>query len=199
MVLQEYNVSVIKPGVLKRDRFGNILDARSTVTLIRDEKLNIIVDTGLAEERQIILGALSQYELKPTDINVLINTHSHVDHTGNNDLFKHVHVINSHSEIEIAPNLKLLETPGHTRDSISVIVRGSIESSGPQNIIITGDALPIMDNYLKWVPPGINFDPEIALQSMTKIVECADIIIPGHDKPFRIIKNQSHQRRAEYL
>ena len=56
-----------------------------------------------------------------------------------------------------------------------------------------------MDNYLKWVPPGINFDPEIALQSMTKIVDYADIIIPGHDKPFRILKDQSNQRKAEYV
>jgi glyoxylase-like metal-dependent hydrolase (beta-lactamase superfamily II) len=51
---------------------------------------------------------------------------------------------------------------------------------------ITGDALPIEDNYREWVPPGINIDPELAIRSMERIVKIADYVIPGHDKSFKI-------------
>jgi len=52
--------------------------------------------------------------------------------------------------------------------------------------IIAGDALPTQNNYFKWVPPGINYDPHIALASMERIVALADIVIPGHDQPLEI-------------
>jgi glyoxylase-like metal-dependent hydrolase (beta-lactamase superfamily II) len=54
-----------------------------------------------------------------------------------------------------------------------------------------------MDNYLKWVPPGINIDPELALNSMRKIVDWADVVVPGHDKPFRIVSREP--RAGEYI
>ena len=204
---------VLKPGFLKRDRFGNILDARSTVTLISGNDLNIIVDTGTHEDKQDILCSLKAIGLVPEDINILINTHSHPDHSGNNDLFVVAKFIGHKKEYwgliaqdsceiirkdtEIAPKITVLETPGHTIGSISVFLTGEISNLPSTAIAITGDALPILDNYLKWVPPGINFDPNIALQSMNKIVTIADIVIPGHDAAFRILDRV--QRKAQYV
>lgn len=212
MVRVGYEITVIKPGVLARDRFGNILDARSSVTLIRNMDLKIIVDTGFYDEKPRILDELSKHNLKPSDIDMVINTHLHADHTGNNDLFDKAQFIGHKNEsgsevmgncriidkdMEIAPGVKIIETPGHTKGSISVIVAGHTAKSEINRFAITGDALPIMDNYIKWVPPGINIDPQLALDSMQKIVTLSKIIIPGHDKPF-IILNHEH-RNAEYL
>ena len=210
-----FEVVVIKPGILVRDRFGNILDARSTVTLIKNSGQNIIVDTGLSNERQAVLDGLEEQNLKPSDINILINTHRHPDHTGNNDLFQNAQYLVHESEffrsrdqqdiklvksdIVLIPGIQIIETPGHSHGSISIIVTGQIANLGTQPIALTGDALPIMDNYVKWVPPGIHYDPKIALESMSKITELADIIIPGHDRPFRIIKDNNSQRKAQYL
>jgi glyoxylase-like metal-dependent hydrolase (beta-lactamase superfamily II) len=212
MVQSFFEIEVIKPGILVRDRFGNILDARSTVTLIMGHEISAIVDTGLPEEKEIIIQALAKLNLKPNDINVLINTHSHLDHCGNNELFKNavfyghksefgfLSLEKKHNLIEnkfvIEPGILIENTPGHTRGSISIFITGRINNMY-KNCAITGDALPIMDNYLKWVPPGINFDPGRALQSMNEIVQKANLIIPGHDKPFEIIDQT--KRISKYL
>jgi glyoxylase-like metal-dependent hydrolase (beta-lactamase superfamily II) len=208
-----YKVTVLKPGFLKRDRFGSILDARSTVTLISGNDLNIIVDTGTSEEKQDILTSLRANGLVPEDINILINTHSHPDHSGNNDLFVNAKFIGHRKEYwgliaqdkceilrkdtEIAAEITIVETPGHTVGSTTIFLTGTISDLPSTTIAISGDALPILDNYLKWVPPAINFDPNIALQSMNKIVSMADIIIPGHDAAFRIL-DRAH-RKAQYV
>ena len=42
-------IQILKPGLLVRDAFGNILEASSTVTLIQTTRHKIIVDTGTPE------------------------------------------------------------------------------------------------------------------------------------------------------
>ncbi len=202
MAQSELEIIVIKPGILVRDRLGKILDARSTVTLILGKNIRALVDTGLPQEREMLIQALEKLNLKPSDINILINTHSHLDHCGNNELFTHAkfyghklefnflspekscHLIEK--EFILEPEILLKETPGHTQGSISIFLKGQINKK-LKMCAITGDALPIFDNYLKWVPPGLNFDPIRALVSMNEIIQNAEVIIPGHDKPFEVI------------
>jgi glyoxylase-like metal-dependent hydrolase (beta-lactamase superfamily II) len=212
MVQTHFHIKVIKPGILIRDRFGNILDARSTVTLIRSDDVNVIIDTGLSSERDTILQSLQDLQLTPSNIDFVVNTHSHIDHTGNNDLFfkatfilhqtettakahqlKNISVNSAEKKL---PGIIFLETPGHTHGSISLFLTGQMfDHTG--TFAITGDALPILDNYLKWVPPGINYSTKVALESMQNIVNRAEFIIPGHDKPFKIINKE--KRIAKYL
>ncbi len=195
------NVQILKPGILIRDRFGNILDASSTVVLIQTPSHNIIVDTGMPEDRELILDSLKHYDLRKVSVGILINTHLHNDHCGNNYLFKNADHFASPTEggfdkktmipvqegYKIDDNVTIIETPGHTRGSISIVVNVPKEKT---IYVLAGDALPIHDNYIKWVPPGINFDTEISLNSMKRIVEIADIVIPGHDRAFEVGKNK---------
>lgn len=185
-------VKVIKPGSLVRDKNGLILDARSSVVLVKGGDKNIIVDTGFPGEEEIIIQGLKAERLSPDDIEIVINTHLHNDHTGNNHLFKKARFIAHEKEnpgseyhivrgsYEVDRNIEIFETPGHTHGSVSVSVKAD------KIYVITGDALPTEDNYLKWVPPGINIGSRIALLSMEKIVDVGDIIIPGHDRRFEI-------------
>lgn len=85
------------------------------------------------------------------------------------------------SDIEVHPDIRLIHTPGHTKGSMSVIV-----DAENARYAITGDAIPTKANYDQWVPPGINYDPELALRSMSAIVKMADIIVPGHGAPFEV-------------
>ncbi len=193
-------VKIIKPGILVRNKLGMILKATSTVTLIMGDSHNIIVDTGFPTEKKKIIQGLAGFNLAPDNIDIVINTHLHGDHTGNNALFKNARFIVHANEFlvklrnvqvisgdfQLSANIKLIETPGHTKGSISVVVRVPEES---KTYVIAGDALPIKDNYLQWVPPGINFNPQVALASMRKIVEIADYVIPGHDDMFSIEKS----------
>lgn len=177
----------IKPGFLSRDLNGNIIDARSSVTLIISDSI-IIVDTGYFGDDKAISKRLSEVHLNHEDIDIVVNTHNHIDHTANNSLFNESEILSFNSGLRdgehIAKGVTVIETPGHTYDSISVVCDSDMK------IIISGDALPTLNNYLKHTPPRIHSDLELAGRSMDRIIEAAELVIPGHDRPF-LIRNQN--------
>ncbi|WP_292478452.1 hypothetical protein [Methanothrix sp.] len=50
-------------------------------------------------------------------------------------------------------------------------------------MVIAGDALPTLGNF-KEDPPALHYDRLLAVASMDKIIAIADMVIPGHDRPF---------------
>jgi N-acyl homoserine lactone hydrolase len=204
------NLHVLSPGFIRRAPNGAILEARSSVTLICTGRMNIIIDTGLSGDGDIILEGLEGVGLKPSSVNVVVNTHDHKDHTGENRLFTGARIICGYRGLEknggriqiapvgvipaaehrmvLDPNVYVIRTPGHTRDSISVVIMdiNSDFAGSTETMIAAGDALPTEANYLKGVPPAISYDSTVSLQSMAMITSMADWVIPGHDKPFRV-------------
>lgn len=201
-------ISLLQNGTLLRAPDGAILDAHSSITLIQSEGKNIIVDSGFPGDEDNIRKGLAAKGLSPRDIHLVINTHGHMDHTAGNRMFTSARFLLHSKEggrnnapsgcdvQEVAPPLNLdehiaiIHTPGHSRGCISIVIRGlaSDFSTKDETVVCAGDALPIHSNYIGWLPPGIHYDREIALNSMTRIVELADWVIPGHDKPFRVKK-----------
>ena len=184
-------VFLLKPGSILRDQGGNILDARSSVTLIKTERGWIIVDTGQVGDEEEILKALADLGLEKSDIDIIVNTHSHPDHCANNRLFSQAKTIYPKDGELIAPGVRALVTPGHSPDSISVVVDAAIQPGDgmaptSRRVVIAGDALPTLGNYQKRVPPAVHYDRALAVASMNKIIEMADIVIPGHDRPFSL-------------
>jgi N-acyl homoserine lactone hydrolase len=177
---------LLKPGRLERDEDGNILDARSSVTLIFAQSKKIVVDTGTEDEADLITRRLAELGLSPEEVDMVINTHDHPDHCGNNGLFTRARFLSGKGEGRlkegdvVAPGVWIMETPGHTLDSISVVCESA------RRIVIAGDALPLMGNYLKCVPPRLHVDRDLAMKSMARIVEVADLVVPGHDSPFLV-------------
>ena len=55
--------------------------------LLSKGRRHIIVDTGLPHEGHQLVSALKSRGLKPEDVGTVINTHFHVDHVLNNNLF----------------------------------------------------------------------------------------------------------------
>lgn len=173
-------VFLLKPGSILRDNSGRILDARSSVTLIVCKERRIVVDTGLAGEDRLILNALEHLGITVNEIDTVINTHDHSDHCGNNHLFAQATILVPADGEQIASGVRAMKTPGHSFDSISVVVEDS------RRVVIAGDAVPTMSNFLKNVPPFLHVDRELAVSSMAKIVSVADIIVPGHDSPISV-------------
>jgi glyoxylase-like metal-dependent hydrolase (beta-lactamase superfamily II) len=179
-------VDVLCEGTIRRD--GKVvLEAHSSSTLVRTKRHVIVVDTSSIANRPKIISALERLGVRPEEVDMLVNTHDHHDHCENNELFPRAMVIKFDSEAEkedeetrIDESTRLVRTPGHTPGSVSVFVKGD------RKYAIVGDALPIADNYRKWVPPGLNYDPEKALRSMRRIVDWADVVVPGHDGPFEV-------------
>jgi len=184
-------VKVLVEGRLVRNG-AEIVDASSTVTLICSSGRSVIADTGSPEDIAQLLEALHNEDLRPTDIDFVVNTHLHLDHVGGNGLFTNskfyahtlelppIGVLKVSSETEILPGVVLLPTPGHTAGSISVLVRAD------RRYAICGDAIPTRANFEGHVPPLININPALAQKSMDAIGASADVIIPGHEAPFDV-------------
>ncbi len=184
--MSDNRVEVLLPGMIRRDG-PMVLEARSTATLVSRGDVHVIVDTSSPENRQLLIDALGRRGMTPGDIRTVVLTHSHGDHVGNLELFRGARVLAHRSEggdltmdreLEMLPGVRLLHTPGHTPGSISLLVEAE------QIYVMAGDAIPTVDNVRKWVPPGHHYDRAKAMESMTAIVEAADVIVPGHGPQF---------------
>jgi glyoxylase-like metal-dependent hydrolase (beta-lactamase superfamily II) len=70
----------------------------STCTLLTGVEHRVVVDTGLSIQEPELVAALARKHLKPTDIDMVINTHLHVDHCGNNAIFSRATIFMSQTE-----------------------------------------------------------------------------------------------------
>ena len=135
-------VKVLVKG--KHQAKGDRLIIGATTSLIKTDK-NIIVDPGYFVDESKLKKALAKEKLKPTDIDIVVLTHLHLDHIINLHLFKNSLVyckfksgypgqhhsllkgylkrINIKDGLKLAKNVEFLLTPGHTNDHISLLVK----------------------------------------------------------------------------
>jgi glyoxylase-like metal-dependent hydrolase (beta-lactamase superfamily II) len=181
--MRRSEVSVLCNGFIRRE--GKVvLEAHSSSTLVRKDGHIIVIDTSSSEYRERIEERLREFDIDPNDVEVVISTHNHIDHRANNDLFPKARLISGplgkgEDPMRLFPGIQIVRTPGHTPESISVFVEAE------KRYAIVGDAIPTHSNFLKWVVPNVNYDPDLALKSMERIAAFAEVIIPGHDGPFR--------------
>jgi len=186
-------LDILAIGSLRRDEDGKVFDAHSSSVLIRTDERMIVVDTSTPYMKPAIKTSFKQIGVFPKDVDTVVLTHSHHDHTGNNEMFDNAEILIHPDECggvsgakpldvgkELAPGVKVVHTPGHTEGSISVFVKADMK------YVIAGDAIPKYGNYERMVPPAINIDKDLALKSIKLITEYADVIVPGHDPPFLV-------------
>ncbi|MCL1978617.1 MAG: MBL fold metallo-hydrolase [Methanomassiliicoccaceae archaeon] len=184
-------LDVLVIGSFQRDEEGKVFDAHSSSVLIRADERTIVVDTSTPNMRPAIKTSFKQIGVFPKDVDTVVLTHSHHDHAGNNDMFESAEIlmhpderghvegaIPLETDKELAPGVRIVHTPGHTNGSVSVFVKAD------KRYVVAGDAIPKHGNYEKMVPPAINIDEKIALESIKLITRYADVIVPGHDPPF---------------
>ena len=191
------SIDVLVLGYLERFEDGsvNLKETWSTSSLIRtDDGHVIVVDTSSDFMRSPIKAAFKQIgKIFPDDVDMVVLTHCHTDHIGNVSLFKNATVYVHEGEectipnakivkedTEIAKGVRLVHTPGHSDGSMSVFVEAD------RRYAIVGDAAPLKDNFTKRIIPALHTDAEAARASLEKIAEWADVIVPGHDKPFKV-------------
>lgn len=184
-------VRVVRSGFIER-RGEDIVDASATVTLVEASGKRIIVDTGSPDECDKLLFDLKAMGLDPKKVDLVINTHLHIDHCGCNELFENA-IVYAHElesppignlrisgSLTLFPGVEIVHTPGHTAGSVTVFV------SAERRYAICGDAIPTKANYESHVPPFVAVDKALALKSMEAILATADIVVPGHDIPFEV-------------
>jgi glyoxylase-like metal-dependent hydrolase (beta-lactamase superfamily II) len=169
--------------------------AGPTITLVADKGKNILVDTGNSIDKDKILKALERHNLRPSDINFVINTHFHSDHTGCNYLFDKARFLTygvafwkdifdrSKKLQKISENIKIISTPGHSEESVSVLVKTD------QGIVaIVGDLFWMKNDIkIKLLEEDCS-DKKEFYKNRQKILKIADWIVPGHGKKFKVEK-----------
>lgn len=185
-------LDILAVGSLRRDEDGKVLEAHSTSVLIRAPGRLIVVDPSTRYMRPAVKTSFKQIGVFPKDVDTVILTHTHSDHIGNLDLYPkakvYVHrggkteipgaVIVDDDEFQICEGVTMVHTPGHCTEESSVFI------DSDRRYVIAGDAIPLEDNFTKNVPPAVNTDNRLAMESIKRIRDYADVVIPGHGFPF---------------
>eukprot|EP00079_Xenopus_tropicalis_P019315 XP_012808840.1 PREDICTED: metallo-beta-lactamase domain-containing protein 1 isoform X1 [Xenopus tropicalis] len=197
-----HSVHVLMEGYC-RDAGGDLFQADGSVTLIRGP-LTVLVDTAGPWSRDALLQSLRDHGVAPTDVTHVICTHGHSDHVGNLNLFPRAEIVVSydlwrggyyvaHDFRGGAPymlpggeGLKVVATPGHTGSDTSLLVPGT--SLG--TVVVAGDLFEREGDEDSWCP--LSEDPQRQEASRAAMLKLADVIIPGHGPPFRVIKHGQH-------
>jgi glyoxylase-like metal-dependent hydrolase (beta-lactamase superfamily II) len=188
-------VKVLIEGYAREIKDGWV--ASSTVSLVKSKGKNIIVDPGCNKTK--LLASLRKEKLKTKDIDYVLLTHGHTDHTLLAGIFENAKIINpveiyegdkqtENKNIIPETELKIIQTPGHTVEHCSLIVPKKQEM-----IIVAGDVFWWTDNEEQKIDiqkkddaHSLETDMEKLIESRKILLEIADYIIPGHGKMFKV-------------
>nr|XP_040038322.1 metallo-beta-lactamase domain-containing protein 1 isoform X1 [Gasterosteus aculeatus aculeatus] len=201
---QPYSVSVLKAGYCLPQTDGTFR-ADGTITLITGPR-TILVDTGGPWDRSFLLTTLKKRGLEPGDIDVVVGTHGHSDHIGNLSLFPTAvmmvgydvsegdayrpsrlaeglaHTIDEHVYVSSLPQVSVVPCPGHTGQDVSVQVTGTSVGT----VLVAGDLFECCSDEDSW--RDLSMDTAVQQVSRQQALRTADVIIPGHGLPFRVLR-----------
>ncbi len=196
-------VKVLVEG--KHQFSGEKLEIGSTVTLVKTDK-NIIVDPGYYPDADKLIESLKNEGLAPEDIDIVVLTHLHLDHTINVHLFPQAKIYcklrsagypgqfhnleqgylvqaDMSDGLELAEDVEILLTPGHMDGHISLLVH-----TPEGKIVIAGDALAMESLINLSKEPTLFDDLAQYNESRKKVLKVADFIVPGHGPMFKVKK-----------
>jgi glyoxylase-like metal-dependent hydrolase (beta-lactamase superfamily II) len=202
---------------------GQPYNAALKPLLILTPKEKILVDTGMGElpekyqklfnvkrkSQENLRAQLAQHGLRPEDIDIVVNTHLHFDHCGNNELFKNAKVIVQADEYRYAFEPDRFQQVAYMRELFDIkidyehvhgerqidddvfVVPTSGHSIGHQSVIVKadgknyvycGDAAPTRENLERRNIPGVLYCAHKALKSIDHLraIENA-VYIYSHD------------------
>jgi N-acyl homoserine lactone hydrolase len=189
------------------------------VTLLRGEKLTL-VDVGHVGRRALLLEKLHAAGIAPEQVERVVLTHGHWDHSLNVDCFPNAELVLHEAELEYLRDPHPLDwaTPvwiarlldGRTvttvrdGDEIDAGVRVMAtpgHSRGSLTLLLdtpdgvtglVGDALPNRASAGFLAPRLVFWDEQEARASARRIVDTCRFIHPGHDRPFRVENGAFH-------
>lgn len=161
----------------------------STCSLVREGEVAVVVDPGLAPSQAAIVDPLRAHGLEAGDVTDVVLSHHHPDHALNVALFPRARVhdhwaiydfsgrwddVESEGRV-LAPSVRLIRTPGHSAEDISTVV-GTRDGVVVFTHLWWTDRVPIEDPYAP--------DPVVLHASRARVLELADLVVPGHGAPF---------------
>lgn len=195
-MVKKAQVFVIQPGYAIWQEKLKAQKADGTITLIKSIK-NVIVDTGLPKDKEVIINGLSKHGLIPEDIDYVVCTHGDADHISNNNLFPKAPLVVGfdiyHGDIatffqenyQIDDNITVTGMVGHDDRSIGVLVKTDIGM-----VAVTGDLFEAehdWKNAKDWL--AFSKKPKNQIKNRARVWELADYIVPGHGDIFKVDKS----------
>ena len=163
----------------------------SSVVLVRDGDAVIVVDPGMVRNRALILDPLAAHGIAPEAVTHVTLSHHHPDHTMNVALFPNAEVVDFWARYigdqwldhdgdgyRISPRATVWQTPGHTEQDASLIVEADDGLYAMTHCWWHTDQTPEIDPFCR--------DPAVLARSRQRILEAADVVVPGHGEPFRL-------------
>jgi glyoxylase-like metal-dependent hydrolase (beta-lactamase superfamily II) len=163
----------------------------SSIALVRDGDALIVVDPGMVRSRSLILDPLRDLDVDPAAVTHVFLSHHHPDHTMNVALFPHAEVVDFWARYKddlwmdmpgdgyrLSPKAQLWLTPGHTAEDASLIVEAEDGVYAMTHLWWHADRSPEVDPFAD--------DQDAIMAGRARILEIADVVIPGHGGPFRV-------------
>ena len=210
-------LKILLPGIPSRSSRGWF--GYCTVILFPLANRWALFDTGHYSDRALLLESLKFHQIEPDEIGSVVLSHLHFDHMLNMSLFKNAKLIVSKAELdyaqrvtdgdiddpsipdfwpvlfkgkdvrqvddalELETGIELVNLSGHTPGCLAMFYHDVVTVAACGDIIKNGwEALTVEAGS-----PGGAVD---MLRKNSKfIADRADVIIPGHDRPFIIREN----------
>ncbi|MEK7664359.1 MAG: MBL fold metallo-hydrolase [Patescibacteria group bacterium] len=173
-------VKILVEGYLSAGSEGR---TGSTISLVLDNNIVMVVDPGFLKDQQILVDALEKEGLSVDDVNFVCITHSHIDHYANIGMFTKAKVLeyfgiwDKEGRVEdwrekLTDDIQILKTPGHDYSCITMFVR-----TDDGVVAICGDVF-WRENYPE-VDPYAS-DLKKLENSRKLVISMSHWIIPGH-------------------
>jgi glyoxylase-like metal-dependent hydrolase (beta-lactamase superfamily II) len=181
-------VDVLIPGHVKDTPAGK--SVHPSVSLVRDGDLVIVVDPGILDDPALLTDALAAQQVGVDDVTHVFVTHHHLDHTRHVGMFPRALVVDVDSIYDgslwldhdgdgyhLSDDVSVIETPGHAQECAALVVR-----TEDGTVVLThawwfADMSPERDP-LAWSQEALD-------RSRERILEIADVVVPGHGPAFR--------------
>jgi glyoxylase-like metal-dependent hydrolase (beta-lactamase superfamily II) len=163
----------------------------STVVLVRDGDVLIVADPGMVAARRLILDPLAALGVTPEAVTHVFLSHHHPDHAINVALFPNAEVVDFWARYRadewldhegdgyrLSPRAQLWLTPGHTEEDATLVVEADDAVYALTHLWWRADKTPAIDP-LAW-------DQDALERGRERVLETAEIVIPGHGEPFRV-------------
>ena len=165
----------------------------SSVVLVRDADALIVVDPGMVARRSLIIDPLRDLGIALEAVTHVFLSHHHPDHTMNVALFPNAEVVDFWARYRddlwldhdgdghlLSPKAQLWLTPGHTEEDASLVVEADDAVYAMTHLWWRQDRTPEVDE-LAWDQAAIE-------RNRTRVLAAADVVIPGHGGPFRVVR-----------
>lgn len=166
--------------------------ASSSAVLVDVDGYKILIDPGANEKA--LVDSLKQLSICADEIDMIFLTHKHLDHLALLSMFTNVPICDGSTLLQgdnmticskYVPqtDIEIIHTPGHCHEHYSLLVQTPQKAVAIAGDLFWWQAKQKPEDMINAEDP-LAVDTELMIINRKTICERAEVIIPGHGKPF---------------